>query len=148
MRFHNKAPLKPIRARTVQVRHRIDLISMEKLPVLWNGKTYKYVLSLMDVFSRYHWLIPLERKTSTPISNALKSLYKEHGSPKVVQHDRGTEFKGAVIKMCKKLGIRIVIGRPYHPQSQDKVERSHRSFRKKIMYDLLAVGKRGVNWAK
>ena len=35
---------------------------------------------------------------------------------------------------------------PYHPQSQGKVERSHRSLRKKINFDLINFSKVGVNW--
>ena len=38
--------------------------------------------------------------------------------------------------------------RPCHPQSQGKVERSHRSLRKKITYDLLKQKQSGVNWSK
>ena len=40
-------------------------------------------------------------------------------------------------------------GSPYHPQSKGKVERSHRSLRKKISFDLLRFSKVGVgvNWA-
>ena len=61
----------------------------------------------MDVFSRYHWLIPLERKKSGPIAAALSTIYKEHGPPRVLQHDKGREFDGAVNKLCKKLGIKV-----------------------------------------
>ena len=42
----------------------------------------------------------------------------------------------------------MIKGRPYHPQSQGKIERAHRSFKKKITYDLLTMRKTGVNWAK
>jgi hypothetical protein len=38
--------------------------------------------------------------------------------------------------------------RPYHPQAQGKVERSHRVLRQKIHYDMMKKGKKGVNWAK
>ena len=87
VRFQNKAILKPIRARSVQIRHQADLISMESMPATWKGKTFKFVLSLMDVFSRYHWLIPLEGKSSKPIAVALSELYIQHGPPRVIQHD-------------------------------------------------------------
>ena len=75
IRFQNKAALKQVRARTVQIRHQLDLVSMESMPVKWNGKVFKYVLSLNDIFSRYHWLIPLERKKSSPIAVALSTIY-------------------------------------------------------------------------
>ena len=37
--------------------------------------------------------------------------------------------------------------RPYHPQLQGKVERSHRPLRKQITYDLLTQKQAGVNWS-
>jgi len=40
----------------------------------------------------------------------------------------------------------MIKSRPYHPQSQGKVERSHRRLRKKIKYDSIKLGKKGVNW--
>ena len=38
--------------------------------------------------------------------------------------------------------------RPYHPQSQGKVERSHRELRNKLHYDMMKLGNRGVNWVE
>ena len=40
----------------------------------------------------------------------------------------------------------MIKSRPYHPQSRGKVERSHRRLRKKIKYDSIKLGKKGVNW--
>ena len=97
------------------------------MPAALKGKTFKFVLSLMDVFSRYHWLIPLDGKGSKPIATALSELYIQHDPPKVIQHDQGPEFEGAVKKHCKKLRINEVKGRLFHPQSQGNVERAHRS---------------------
>ena len=38
--------------------------------------------------------------------------------------------------------------RPYHPQSQGKVERSHRALRKNIAFHFGHLRRSGVNWAK
>ena len=38
--------------------------------------------------------------------------------------------------------------RVFHPQTQGKVKRSHRTLRKKINYDLAKQGRKGVNWVK
>ena len=78
VRFQNKAILKPIRARTVQSRHQVDLVSIESTPVKRRGRAFKYVLSLLVVFSRYHWLVPLEGKRSSWIAKAMSTIYKEH----------------------------------------------------------------------
>ncbi|XP_044180984.1 uncharacterized protein LOC122962133 [Acropora millepora] len=119
---------------------------MKRLHTKYKGKTYKYVLSIIDVFSRYHWLVPLQTKKSSHLACELFRIYIEHGAPRVIQHDQGREFGGAVAALCKMLSIKDVKGRPYHPQSQGKVERAHRSFKKKIMHDFLVMGKAGVNW--
>ena len=148
VRFTNRARLGPIRARGVQIRHQIDLVDMQKIQTKYGGKLFKYVLSIMDVFSHYHWLIPLERKLSSNVARELIRVYREHGAPRVIQHCKGTEFDGAVHRLCKKLEIKVVKGRPYHPQSQGKVERAHRTFKKKLRFDFLAMKKAGVNLVK
>ena len=103
------------------------------MPDKWNGKVFKYVLSRMDVFCRYHWLIPLERNKSGSITGALSTIYKEHGTPRVLHHDQGREFNGAVNKLCKKLGIKAIKGRPYHPQSQGKTNGPTDHLRKRLL---------------
>ena len=90
----------------------------------------------------------MERKKSSSIAVVLSTIYKGHGPPCVLQHDQGRQFDGAVNKLCKKLGIKAIKGRPYHPQSQGKIERAHRSFKKRITYHHLTMRKTGVNWAK
>lgn len=131
-----------------QVRHQIDLIDMVKNAVKWKGKVYKYILTVQDIFSRYLWLRPLERKTSMHIARELRDLYTEIGPPRLIQSDNGGEFKKAVEKLCRMFSVKIIRGSPYHPQSQGKVERSHRSLRKKISFDLNSFSQSmGVNWA-
>ena len=46
----------------------------------------------------------------------------------------------------QKLSVRVIMSAPYHPETQGKVERSHRSFRIKLKFDLVTFKKRGVNW--
>ena len=59
------------------------------------------------------------------------------GSPTRVQCDRGTEFKGAVKTFLKKCSIQNIESRPYHPQSQGKLEKSHGTWETKLRFDIL-----------
>ena len=83
--------------------------------------TYKYVLTVQDVFSRYVWLKPLKGKSSHEIARHLQDIYMEHGPPKVLQHDQECEFKGAVKSLMESMKVKVIQSSPYHPQSQGKI---------------------------
>ena len=77
-KFMNKATLKPIRARDVHVRQQIDLMDMgSKGSVKLNGQLYRYVLTVIDIFSRFVWLRPLKSKSSKEVAKELESIYVE-----------------------------------------------------------------------
>ena len=72
--FRNKAPLKPITAKTVQERNQIDLVNMSSIAITIEDKTYKYILSVIDIRSRYLHLRPLESEDSYGIAQALVEI--------------------------------------------------------------------------
>ena len=76
----------------------IDLVDFTNLKSRSNGKTYSYVLAMLDVFSRFLTFRPLVRKEPKEIVPHLKSIFEVFGLPKKVQTDKGSEFKG---KWCK-----------------------------------------------
>ena len=147
VKFTNKATPRPVTAKIVQGQRQIALMDLRKEVLNYNKHVHRYVLSVMDIFSRYLWLRRLQKRSSEHVSGALQSIYGEHGPPDRLESDRGKEFQGKVRPLCKQLKIKLIKSRPYHPQSQGKVERSHRQLWKKIMYDLVSLGKKGVNWA-
>ena len=69
----------------------MDLVDMQKLSK-WN-KGYKYLLTVIDVFSKVAWAEPLKSKSAKDMLTALQRL-KGHfpTSPLRVQTDQGTEF--------------------------------------------------------
>ena len=88
--------LHSLRAKEVHTRHQCDLVDLWKWSVQDKGRTYRYIPSIMDVFSRFVWSRPISCKTVATVANHLSSLCLEIGCPKVLQHDRGKEFAGAV----------------------------------------------------
>lgn len=57
---------------------------MESMLVKWKGKVFKYVLFVLDVFSRYYWFFLLEGKKSSSIAAAFLNVYKEYGFFRVI----------------------------------------------------------------
>ena len=75
--FQNKAPLRPIRtirASKVQERHQVDLVSMVSMPATIDGDTYKYIMSVIDIFSRFLSLLPLQTKETSEVAEHLLDI--------------------------------------------------------------------------
>ena len=54
---------------------------------------YRYILVVIDIFSRYLWLEPLRTKTGKEVLNAFKSICARGVVPKKLCTDSGAEFK-------------------------------------------------------
>ena len=66
-----------------------DLVEMQKFAKL--NKGYRYLLTCIDIFSKYSWVIPLKDKKGINVKNALQKIFIQR-SPKFLWTDRGTEF--------------------------------------------------------
>ncbi|CAF0900891.1 unnamed protein product [Rotaria sordida] len=99
---------------------------------------YRYVLVVLDIFSRYMFLRPLTSKSAVEVCHHLECIFCEHEAPTIIQTDQGTEFKGMFDELCSKRNIRHIRSRAYHPESQGK------SWKNKMVYDMLING--NTNW--
>ena len=69
----------------------IDLITMIKYSKQNNN--YKYILTVIDFFSKYSWCYPLKNKNYNEIINSFKDIFKKSKrKPKMIQSDEGSEF--------------------------------------------------------
>ncbi|CAC5391452.1 unnamed protein product [Mytilus coruscus] len=143
-RFKNKAPYRPVVSQGVHHILQIDLVDMQRHKVTHRKKIFKYVLSVLDVFSRYVWLRPLQNKNSATVKRELKSLFEEFGEPKVIQHDCGKEFEGEVRIFLKRKNQ--ADKEPSIPPAESgKSGKNAFNFEKKIAFDLLKMKQVGVN---
>ena len=73
----------------------IDLITMIKY--FKQNKNYRYILTVIDFFSKYSWCYPLKSKKSEEIINSFKDIFKKSKrKPTMIQSDEGTEFTNNV----------------------------------------------------
>ena len=66
-----------------------DLIDMQAFSKDNNG--IKYILTIIDVFSKFVGIVPLKRKTELEVANALSRILKER-RPSNMCVDRDCEF--------------------------------------------------------
>lgn len=68
-----------------------DLIEM--IPHYKSNHNYKYILTVIDVFSKFAWTVPLKNKTGKEVTDAMKSIFlKDKRIPKNLHTDQGKEF--------------------------------------------------------
>ena len=123
-----RAPLQPILVERTLERLQIDMMDIGSIP----AGPYKWILHIKDHFSKYSMLYPLTTKESAKIADCLQEFIRYYGVPEIIQSDNGREFKGAVVMLCKRLKIRIINGRPRHPQTQGLVEQANGVAKAKI----------------
>ena len=66
-----------------------DLVEIQKFAKL--NKGYRYLLTCIDIFSKFAWVIPLKDKKGITIKNALEKIFNER-KPKYLWTDKGKEF--------------------------------------------------------
>ncbi|PSC70953.1 transcription factor MYB44-like isoform B [Micractinium conductrix] len=100
---------------------------------------YRYVLVVIDVFSRYCWLYPLASKTTIGVARHLYFQFMRTQVPAKLQTDNGLEFCGKEVKeLCELFNVRHAKSMPGHPETNGCVERKNRELKNKIRALLMA----------
>ena len=59
---------------------------------------YRYILTVIDIFSRYAWARPLKTKRGDEVATAFKDIFKGGRIPKRIQTDQGKEFENRHVR--------------------------------------------------
>ena len=122
-----------------------DLVEMQKFSK-WN-KGIKYLMAVIDVFSKYGWIKPLSNKKTETVSKAFDEIFKSSKrKPKMLWTDKGSEFISKHFKdFLKSKGIRL-----YHTENEEKssvVERWNKTMKNK-MWKMFTTNNNTVYWDK
>src|SRR5574338_25870 len=106
---------------------------------LKEGKCYP--LTILDDCSRYSLcLSACHREDELSVRKNLEKVFCEYGLPQAMIMDNGSPWKGSPGQRLSKLtiwlmqlGIKIGHSRPYHPQTQGKEERFHRTLKEELL---------------
>ena len=96
----------------------------------WN-KGYRYLLMVLDVFSKYGWIVHLKDKIGETVTEAFKSIFKEGRKPQYLWTDKGKECYNKHLKeLLKKDNITL-----YSTENEEKssvCERWNRTIKTKM----------------
>jgi transposase InsO family protein len=93
-------------------------------------ENFKYVVTLMDDYSRFAEVILLSRKSE--VADAVIGLMKlwerqTERKIKTLRNDQGTEYMGTLSTYCHEHGIKIELSAAYTPQQNGRAERLNRT---------------------
>ena len=106
-----------------------DLVIMDSLSKENNG--YKYILTVIDVFSKYAWVEPLKTKSGENLVKAFKKILRKGRKPEKLHSDKGTEFTNKLFQtfLNKK---KILFFTTYNETKASVVERFNRTLKGKM----------------
>lgn len=90
----------------------------------------RYMLAVIDCFSKFLWLFSLPAKEPRLVAECLITVFDRFGfgPPKILQSDNGPEFVGSLVKdLQKRYNMQIINGKPYTPRIQGVVERQNQT---------------------
>jgi hypothetical protein len=98
-------------------------IDLKEMPKSKPG--YCYYLLVVDIFTKFVFLRPLQDKESKTIAGSLWSIFCDIGLPKILQSDNGKEFLNSIISQLtyvSHVDHRLITA--YHPRANGAAERS------------------------
>src|SRR5206468_3158755 len=105
---------------------------------------YKYMLNVIDVFSKYAWSIPMKNKTGLTTLEAFQTIAKESGRiPKHLWVNKGLEFYNKGVSSWLKEN-NIIMYSTYSEHNSCIVERFNRTLKEMMWKRFTAENTR--NW--
>ena len=108
--LHSNPGAIPIRTFCCWERIQMDIVDLSEYQELNDG--YRYLLNILDCFSKFLYSFPLKNKTAEAVFDVLSELFLIEGPPYILHSDNGKEFKNVKIQtLCHNLNIKIIHGR-------------------------------------
>jgi hypothetical protein len=83
----------------------------------------KFILTVVDYYSRKSWLRALKSQTAINVRNAMMSIVAETKTyPRICQFDNGSEFKAETLDWMKEHNIQVINTLSYSPESNGLME--------------------------
>ena len=126
----------------------LDDVEIDLLFLPHDEKGYKYILAIVDVASRYKWVIPLKNKSGKNILDGIKTIFVKR-KPTQISSDSGSETNNKdILKWCKDNNIKLSLIPTGHHLSI--VENFNGQLAKRLLYiqskNEFNTGKVDSNW--
>jgi len=120
---------KPKKWLKVHTKEKDDTWSADLVFIPFKDQGYKILLTVIDLHTRYAWVVPLKDKQGSSIKDAFENIFEEFQRiPKKLWVDNGTEFYNKIFKsFCEE--NEITIYSTYNEGKAVVIERFNRTFK-------------------
>ena len=140
--IYSKGPKKSYPTNKADVYHIDDIWSLDILDLKdygpENNRGNRYVLVIIDNFSKFGWTIPLKNKNAQTIKNSFENiLVSSKRSPNLIESDRGKEFYNNIFQDFLNINnIKLYSrNRSYGAVFAETFNRTIRNLPKKIVFE-------------
>ena len=108
----------------------LERLGLDLTDLIAGDQSARYVLTVIDHYSRYVRFYPLRNKQTENVTKALEQYFADFGTPLSLVLDNGGEFSSRHFKeFCRTRHIGLHYVTPYHPQGNAITERVHRTLK-------------------
>jgi transposase InsO family protein len=146
LRYHRGKPPRQGLLQVQEVACVMDKLAVDLTgPHPTSSKGYVYILTAIDVFSRFLVAVPLRSKTAETVADILyREVFCRFGTARQLVTDQGREFDNELLScLCNLFGIKKMRTSAYHPSANGRVERCHRTLNSII---AKVVAENQKNW--
>ena len=80
----------------IDAQFQADVVDVQNLSRY--NKGYKYLLTCIDIFSKYAWVVPLKTKQGQQLVKVFQTILSSGPKPNKLQTDQGTKFLNRVFQ--------------------------------------------------
>lgn len=132
-KYPNKYAKVPLQ-KNIQPEGPLDVVSIDIVgPLKETGDGFKYILVVVDLFTRFVTLYALKTQKATEVADKLMEFIAVFGLFDKLLSDCATNFQGAVLTiLASRLGVKKLKSTHYRPQTSGTNERIHCGMKKAL----------------
>ena len=99
------------------------------------NKGFKFILAVMDTFSRFGWTRAIKSKSAEEVSKAMASMLNEGRKSSIARSDKGGEFRSKkMTKVLDDAGVKQIFAQ--NSQKASSIERFIKTIKGRIVKDM------------
>ena len=94
----------------------------------------KYLLTVIDVFSKYGWIVSLKTKTGKEVAIAFQKLFTDNAAPSILWTDKGTKFYNQQVKSVLTANTIALYGQLGEIKRRGTMEQVDEEYNVEVLY--------------